>query len=77
MTCDDLKISNNNKISKVSDIFVLNQRIAKNIMKLRKEIWYSMHNKYCLKDYKLYTEISNIMFLIWIIKIVSFLNLYY
>ncbi len=34
-----------------------------------------MHNRYYLKNCEFYTEISNMMFLIWASKIVSYLNL--
>ncbi|CAG8449993.1 7415_t:CDS:2 [Rhizophagus irregularis] len=35
---------NSNKIPKVSDISIIDQRIAKNVIELRKETWCSIHN---------------------------------
>ncbi|CAB4489333.1 unnamed protein product [Rhizophagus irregularis] len=44
--CDESipKGGNSNKIPKVSDISIIDQRIAKNVIELRKETWYSIHN---------------------------------
>ncbi|GES84142.1 hypothetical protein GLOIN_2v1844088 [Rhizophagus clarus] len=50
-------IYNKNKVPKISDIFLFNQRIGKNITELRRETWCSMHNMHCLKDCKSYVEI--------------------
>ncbi|GBC23683.1 uncharacterized protein OCT59_011259 [Rhizophagus irregularis] len=46
--CDESipKGGNSNKIPKVSDISIIDQRIAKNVIELRKETWYSIHNRY-------------------------------
>ncbi|PKK56725.1 hypothetical protein RhiirC2_799088 [Rhizophagus irregularis] len=66
--CDEsliLKTGNSNKIPKVSDISILDQRIAKNVTELRKETWCSMHNRHCLKDREPHVEISNMMFSTW------------
>ncbi|CAB4424854.1 unnamed protein product [Rhizophagus irregularis] len=66
--CDEssiLKTGNSNKIPKVSDISILDQKIAKNVTELRKETWYSMHNRHCLKDREPHVEISNMMFSTW------------
>ncbi|RIA83596.1 hypothetical protein C1645_860682 [Glomus cerebriforme] len=59
------KINNNNKIPKISDISLLDQRIAKNVTELRKETWCPMHNRYCLKECDPHIELSNMMFSIW------------
>ncbi|POG76542.1 hypothetical protein GLOIN_2v1768935 [Rhizophagus irregularis DAOM 181602=DAOM 197198] len=44
--CDESipKGGNSNKIPKVSDISIIDQRIAKNVIELRKETWCSIHN---------------------------------
>ncbi|POG66568.1 hypothetical protein GLOIN_2v1844088 [Rhizophagus irregularis DAOM 181602=DAOM 197198] len=65
--CDESipKTNNNNKVPKISDIFILDQRIAKNVTELRKETWCPMHNRHCLKDCESHTEISNMMFSTW------------
>ncbi|PKK57881.1 hypothetical protein RhiirC2_712649 [Rhizophagus irregularis] len=65
--CDESipKGGNSNKIPKVSDISILDQRIAKNVIELRKETWCSIHNRYCLKDREPHAEISNMMFSTW------------
>ncbi|GES78993.1 hypothetical protein GLOIN_2v944429 [Rhizophagus clarus] len=55
-------IYNKNKVPKISDISLLNQRIGKNVTELRRETWCSMHNRHCLKDREPHVEISNIMF---------------
>ncbi|EXX69339.1 hypothetical protein RirG_097040 [Rhizophagus irregularis DAOM 197198w] len=62
--CDESipKGGNSNKIPKVSDISIIDQRIAKNVIELRKETWCSIHNRYCLKDREPHAEISNMMF---------------
>ena len=59
-----------NKIPKVSDISILDQRIAKNVIELRKETWCSMHNRHCLKDREPHVEISNMMFSTWATEMV-------
>ncbi|RIA99650.1 hypothetical protein C1645_811233 [Glomus cerebriforme] len=53
--CDESipKINNNNKVSKISDIFILDQRIAKNV------------TEHYLKDREPHTKINNIMFSTW------------
>ncbi|CAB4438669.1 unnamed protein product [Rhizophagus irregularis] len=65
--CDESipKGGNSNKIPKVSDISIIDQRIAKNVIELRKETWCSIHNRYCLKNRELHAEISNMMFSTW------------
>ncbi|PKY57433.1 hypothetical protein RhiirA4_428987 [Rhizophagus irregularis] len=65
--CDESvpKTNNNNKIPKISDISILDQRIAKNVTELRKETWCSIHNRHCLKDREPHVEISNMMFSTW------------
>ncbi|RGB25427.1 hypothetical protein C1646_771742 [Rhizophagus diaphanus] len=65
--CDESipKTNNNNKVPKISDISVLDQRIAKNVTELRKETWCPMHNRHYLKDCEPHTEISNMMFSTW------------
>ncbi|GBB86794.1 hypothetical protein RclHR1_13210001 [Rhizophagus clarus] len=45
-------IYNKNKVPKISDISLLDQRIGKNVTELRRETWCSMHNRHCLKDRK-------------------------
>ncbi|PKK75194.1 hypothetical protein RhiirC2_773901 [Rhizophagus irregularis] len=65
--CDESipKGGNSNKIPKVSDISIIDQRIAKNVIELQKKTWCSIHNRYCLKDHEPHAEISNMMFLTW------------
>ncbi|CAB4413607.1 unnamed protein product [Rhizophagus irregularis] len=65
--CDESipKGGNSNKIPKVSDISIIDQRIAKNVIELRKKTWCSIYNRYCLKDREPHAEISNMMFLTW------------
>ncbi|CAB4418466.1 unnamed protein product [Rhizophagus irregularis] len=58
-------IYNKNKVPKISDISLLDQRIAKNVTELRRETWCSMHNRHCLKDREPHIEISNMMFSTW------------
>ncbi|GES82120.1 hypothetical protein GLOIN_2v1844088 [Rhizophagus clarus] len=43
-------IYNKNKVPKISDISLLDQRIEKNVTELRRKTWCSMHNRHCLKD---------------------------
>ena len=72
--CDESSIpktGNSNKIPKISDISMLDQRIAKNVTELRKETWCSMHNRHCLKDREPHVEISNMMFSTWATEMVS------
>ncbi len=64
------KTGNSNKIPKISDISILNQKIAKNVTELRKETWCSMHNRRCLKDREPHVEISNMMFSTWAMEMV-------
>jgi len=73
------KTGNNNKVPKISDISILDQKIAKNVTELRKETWCSMHNRHCLKDREPHVEISNMMFSTWATEMVSNLiyNLYF
>ena len=73
--CDESipKTNNSNKVPKISDISVLDQRIAKNVTELRKETWCSMHNRHCLKDREPHTEISNMMFSTWATEMVGYL----
>ena len=73
--CDELSIpktGNSNKIPKISDISILDQRIAKNVTELRKENWCSIHNRHCLKDREPHVEISNMMFSTWATEMVTF-----
>ncbi|GES74613.1 hypothetical protein GLOIN_2v1844088 [Rhizophagus clarus] len=58
-------IYNKNKVPKISDISLLDQRIGKNVTELRRETWCSMHNRHCLKDREPHVEISNMMFSTW------------
>ncbi|EXX66318.1 hypothetical protein RirG_124960 [Rhizophagus irregularis DAOM 197198w] len=69
-------IYNKNKVPKISDISLLDQRIAKNVTELRRETWCSMHNRHCLKDREPHVEISNMMFSTWAIEMISFLYIY-
>ncbi|RIA79685.1 hypothetical protein C1645_845011 [Glomus cerebriforme] len=41
------------------------------ITELRKETWYPMHNRHCLKDREPHTEISNMMFSTWVTEMLN------
>ena len=55
----------------MSDISLLDQRIAKNVTALRKETWCPIHNRHCLKDREPHIEISNMMFSTWAMEMVG------
>ncbi|GBB92698.1 hypothetical protein RclHR1_20440001 [Rhizophagus clarus] len=69
-------IYNKNKVPKISDISLLDQRIEKNVTELRRKTWCSMHNRHCLKDREPHVEISNMMFSTWTTEMISCLHIY-